>query len=159
MCVCPNVNLGGRSRAMRYVFDGRAYYGHGGDINGFAQPTMHNKADSVTLSMAINRNDAPRGPIAATVFQVVFDQPAVGVEVAVDERSVHLYPNPEEDFCTRTPSCTLGLTTSWSWTPRGVCACRSALIRAVPCGSLLATSRPTVKWSSSSERTAHSPSN
>ncbi len=101
MRVCTNVNMGGGATGygfgtMRYVFAGRTYYGHGGDINGFTQLTIHSPLDSVTLTLSINRNDAPRGPIAAAILEVVYQQLAtVGLdESALADQDVILWPNP-----------------------------------------------------------------
>jgi len=104
MQVCTNVNMGGGATGygfgtMRYVFAGRTYYGHGGDINGFTQLTIHSPLDSVTLTLSINRNDAPRGPIAAAILDVVFQQLAtVGIENgSCSDRGILLWPNPAKD--------------------------------------------------------------
>ena len=113
MRVCTNVNMGGGANGygfgtMRYVFSGHTYYGHGGDINGFTQLTIHSPLDSVTLTLSINRNDAPRGPIAAALLNVVFEQLAM---VNVAERATvvpgfSLQPNPASDEVLMTWSST-----------------------------------------------------
>lgn len=103
MRVCTNVNMGGGATGygfgtMRYVFAGRTYFGHAGDINGFTQLTIHDQSDSVTLTLSINRNNAPRGPIAAALLDVVFQQLQVGLtELADHEASFDLFPVPATD--------------------------------------------------------------
>lgn len=103
MRVCTNVNMGGGATGygfgtMRYVFAGRTYFGHAGDINGFTQLTIHDQADSVTLTISINRNNAPRGPIAAALLEVVFQQLQVGlIELADQDASFDLFPVPATD--------------------------------------------------------------
>ena len=100
MRVCTNVNMGGGATGygfgtMRYVFAGRTYYGHGGDINGFTQLTIHDAPDSVTLTLSINRNDAPRGPIAAALLETVHAQLAtIGMEEPSPVPLPLLSPNP-----------------------------------------------------------------
>lgn len=101
MRTCTNVNMGSNANGygfgtMRYSYGGRTYFGHGGDINGFTQMVIHNVDDSVTLALSINRNNAPRGPIAAALLSVAFEQMAVGLK---DDRlrttfDVSISPNP-----------------------------------------------------------------
>jgi CubicO group peptidase (beta-lactamase class C family) len=84
MRTCTNVNFGGGCNgyghgAMRYVFAGRTYYGHAGDINGFTQMSVHSEEDSVTLTLSINRNSAPRGPIAGALLATVHEGLTVGI--------------------------------------------------------------------------------
>jgi D-alanyl-D-alanine carboxypeptidase len=64
---------------MRYPLQGRTFYGHGGDISGFTQLAIHHVSDSITLVVSINRNNAPRVPIANALLQVVYDQLATSV--------------------------------------------------------------------------------
>lgn len=106
MRTCTNVNLGGGANGygfgtMRYTFEGRTWFGHAGDINGFTQLSIHNQPDSVTLVLSINRNDAPRGPIAAALLRVLYEQLGVGVqETAVADEGLLLYPVPATDHVT-----------------------------------------------------------
>lgn len=102
MRVCTNVSLGSGCTGygfgtMRYVFAGRTYFGHAGDINGFTQLSIHSAADSVTLVLSINRNNAPRGPIAAALLGVVFQQLAVGLKEMDHTTGITLRPNPATD--------------------------------------------------------------
>lgn len=103
MRVCTNVSMGNGCTGygfgtMRYVFAGHTYFGHGGDINGFTQLTIHSEADSVTLVISINRNNAPRGPIAAALLSVVYQQLAVGLKEEADHLpGITLRPNPATD--------------------------------------------------------------
>lgn len=101
MRICTNVNMGGGATGygfgtMRYVFAGHTYFGHGGDINGFTQLTIHSAPDSVTLTLSINRNDAPRGPIAAALLEVVYQQLAtVGLaDHTAPATDLQVWPNP-----------------------------------------------------------------
>ncbi len=100
MRTCTNVNIGGGANGygfgtMRYTFEGRTWYGHAGDINGFTQLSIHNQPDSVTLVLSINRNDAPRGPIAAALLRALYEQLGVGVqEMAAADDGLLLYPVP-----------------------------------------------------------------
>ncbi len=103
MRTCTDVNMGSNVNgygygSMRYSFGGRTYYGHGGDINGFTQLVIHNVEDSVTLALSINRNNAPRGPIAAALLGVAFQQLVVGLEPGVSGSfDISLSPNPVRD--------------------------------------------------------------
>jgi D-alanyl-D-alanine carboxypeptidase len=102
MQVCTNVPLGGGCTGygfgtMRHVFGGRTYYGHGGDINGYTMLTIHGITDSVTLALGINRNNAPRGPIAAALLQVVQQQLSVGLEERTKGPEVLVFPVPATD--------------------------------------------------------------
>ncbi len=102
MRVCTNVNMGGGATGygfgtMRYIFAGRTYFGHGGDINGFTQLSIHDQPDSVTLVLSINRNDAPRGPIAAAILGIAFEQLQVGVDDLADsDASFLMFPVPAD---------------------------------------------------------------
>ncbi|MEO8589076.1 MAG: serine hydrolase [Flavobacteriales bacterium] len=106
MRTCTNVNFGDGCNgyghgAMRYVFAGRTYYGHGGDINGFTQLTIHDQPDSVTLVLSINRNNAPRGPIAAAMLGVVFEGLSTGLaDVRPLAAAFELFPVPATDRVT-----------------------------------------------------------
>lgn len=103
MRTCSNVNLGNGCNgyghgAMRYAFAGKTYFGHAGDINGFTQLTIHHATDSVTLTISINRNFAPRGPIAAALLNVVHQQLSVGIAGLSDaEPGFDLFPVPAND--------------------------------------------------------------
>jgi|GEM_PF-841266 len=103
MRVSTNVNMGGGATGygfgtMRYVFAGRTYFGHGGDINGFTQLSIHNEMDSVTLTLSINRNNAPRGPIASALLDIVFLQLQVGLLDHADlDGAFDLFPVPAKD--------------------------------------------------------------
>ncbi|MDO8366498.1 MAG: serine hydrolase [Saprospiraceae bacterium] len=57
---------------MRFTYNGRTYYGHNGQISGFTTLTIYRPQDSVTLSLGINRSQAPHGPIAAALLQVMY---------------------------------------------------------------------------------------
>lgn len=100
MCITTNVGLGANTTGygygtMRYSFGGSTYHGHSGDINGFTQLTIHQRTTGVTVAISINRNNAPRGPIAAALLQVITEQLAVGLSPIPDEAGpVTVFPNP-----------------------------------------------------------------
>lgn len=104
MRTCTNVNLGNGSNGyghgtMRYNFIGKQYFGHAGDLSGFTQLTIHQEADSVTLAISINRNFAPRGPIAIAILRALEDALSVGVgEMAADRSTdINAWPNPSAE--------------------------------------------------------------
>ncbi|MBX3165123.1 MAG: serine hydrolase [Bacteroidetes bacterium] len=100
MKTCTNVNLGNNANGyghgfMRYNFAGKTYYGHAGDINGFTQLTIHQETDSITLAISINRNNAPRGPIALAMLNALKQALTVGInEPALTNNGFNIYPNP-----------------------------------------------------------------
>ncbi|NUO02671.1 MAG: serine hydrolase [Saprospiraceae bacterium] len=98
---CTNVNLGNGCNgyghgSMRYSFSGKTYFGHAGDFNGFTQLSIHQEEDGITLTISINRNNAPRGPIAAALLQVVRDNPLTTSvqEAAPVIKDLIAMPNP-----------------------------------------------------------------
>lgn len=98
MRTCTNVNFGQGCNGyghgtMRYIFGGRTYFGHAGDINGFTQLSVFGIQDSVTVVISINRNNAPRGTIAAAMLAVVHEQLTAGID-AISEDSFDLFPVP-----------------------------------------------------------------
>ncbi|MGV3636943.1 MAG: serine hydrolase [Flavobacteriales bacterium] len=103
MCITTSLGLGANTTGygygtMRYAFAGVTYHGHSGDINGFTQLTIHQRSTGVTLAISINRNNAPRGPIAAALLQVITEQLAVGLSPIPDEvGSVTVFPNPTDE--------------------------------------------------------------
>ncbi len=103
MCITTSVGLGANTTGygygtMRYSFGGVTYHGHSGDINGFTQLTVHQRTTGVTLTISINRNNAPRGPIAAALLQVITAQLAVGVSgIPTDEEDLLFFPNPVDE--------------------------------------------------------------
>ncbi|MCW5911024.1 MAG: serine hydrolase [Cyclobacteriaceae bacterium] len=100
MRTCTNVNLGNNSNGygyglMRYVFDGKTYYGHAGDLSGFTQLTVHNNTDGITLTISINRNNAPRGAIAIELLSALQNEMILSVEAQPENESrIEVYPNP-----------------------------------------------------------------
>lgn len=100
MKTCTNVNLGNNANGyghgfMRYNFAGKTYYGHAGDINGFTQLTIHQETDSITLAISINRNNAPRGPIALALLNALKQALTVGInEPVLMNSGFNIYPNP-----------------------------------------------------------------
>lgn len=98
---CINVTFGDGATGygygtMRYSFNNKIYFGHGGDFNGFTMLTIHGD-NGLTMSIGINRNNAPRGPIAAAILKTVTDYLA---HVNLDEvttSQLTIFPNPATD--------------------------------------------------------------
>ncbi len=106
MRTCSNVNFSDGANGyghgtMRYTYAGRTYFGHSGDISGFTQMAMHGLQDSVTLVLSINRNNAPRGPIAGVLLAAVHEGLTVGMAAApAPSPSFDLYPVPAREHLT-----------------------------------------------------------
>lgn len=82
---------------IRYPFaGGKTYYGHSGDISGFTQFSAHNPIDSITITVSINRNNAPRIPIAQAILNVLYTELSVSDEKYAGEMFA-VYPNPATD--------------------------------------------------------------
>lgn len=79
---------------MRYSYAGRTYYGHSGDISGFTQMAVHGIHDSVSFAISINRNNAPRGPIAAALLAAVHRGLSTGMAEHTAAIRPHAWPNP-----------------------------------------------------------------
>ena len=100
MKTCTNVNLGNNCNGygygtMRYNFAGKTYFGHAGDLSGFTNLTIHNETDDITLAISINRNNAPRGPVALAILNALQQVLTVGVnEPEINNLSFNIYPNP-----------------------------------------------------------------
>ncbi|MGV3630895.1 MAG: serine hydrolase [Bacteroidota bacterium] len=97
MKTCTNVNFsdgcnGYGYGTMRYTFNNKTWFGHAGDISGFTQLTIHQEQDSMTLTLSINRNNAPRNPIAAALIGSLVQALELGKLPAA--ASFHLSPNP-----------------------------------------------------------------
>lgn len=103
MRTCTNVSFGDGSTgyghgAGRYVYGGRTYYGHGGDISGFTQLALHSEQDGVTIALSMNRNSAPRNPITAALLAVLHQNMTVDVATHAQHAQVlELYPVPATD--------------------------------------------------------------
>src|SRR5690606_31265918 len=83
MKTCTPVNLGNGCNGygygtMRYNFAGKTYFGHAGDLSGFTQLTIHHETDDITLAISINRNNAPRGPVALAILNALQQVLTVG---------------------------------------------------------------------------------
>lgn len=106
MRTCTNVNFGDGANGyghgtMRYAYGGRTYFGHSGDINGFTQMSVHSVMDSITITLSINRNNAPRGPIAAAMLATAHQGLSVGVPDAIAApSSFTVHPVPATDRVT-----------------------------------------------------------
>ncbi len=98
---CTNVNFsdgcnGYGYGTMRYTFNNKSWFGHGGDISGYTQLTIHQQQDSITLALSINRNNAPRNPITAALLNAL--NQALEVEnIAADESAFRISPNPADE--------------------------------------------------------------
>jgi len=99
---CTNVNMGSNCSgygygAMRYGFNGKIYYGHSGDISGFTELTFYGTTDSVGLIISINRNSAPRGPIAIDLMSFV-NQLITSIDnLEEDGFDLSVFPNPASE--------------------------------------------------------------
>jgi hypothetical protein len=106
MRTCTTVNFGDGCNGygygcMRYTYAGRDYFGHGGDIYGFTQMSVHSEEDSVTFTLSINRSGAPRGPIAGALLAAVHQGLDVGI-IMVEKKppTLELYPVPAHERVT-----------------------------------------------------------
>lgn len=102
---CTSVNLGNGCNgyghgSMRYNFLGKTYFGHAGDFSGVTQLSVHQQEEGITITLSINRNNAPRGPIAAALLRVVEDNPFTtsASEASVIAENLTAWPNPAKDF-------------------------------------------------------------
>ncbi len=98
---CTNVNFGDGCNgyghgSMRYNFFGKTYFGHAGDFSGVTQLSIHQAEDEITLTLSINRNNAPRNPITAALLKVVRDNPLTtnAPEVSPIAENLVVWPNP-----------------------------------------------------------------
>ncbi len=103
MKICTNVNWshgcnGYGYGTMRYNLAGKTYFGHAGDISGFTLMTVHQEADSVTLTISVNRNNAPRGAIALALLDALDEALTVGTnQAATGNLAISVYPNPANE--------------------------------------------------------------
>jgi D-alanyl-D-alanine carboxypeptidase len=106
MRTCSNIGFSDGANGyghgtMRYVYAGRTYFGHSGDISGFTQMSVHSEQDSVTITLSINRNNAPRGPIAAAMLATVHQGLTVGImDPAHQQIEFELFPVPASEHVT-----------------------------------------------------------
>lgn len=101
MKTCSNVSYsdgcnGYGHGAMRYTYSGKYFFGHSGDINGFTTQSIHQQEDSLTLSLSINRNLAPRASVSAALISTYYANRAVSTETPT-MLPMQLYPNPVQD--------------------------------------------------------------
>jgi D-alanyl-D-alanine carboxypeptidase len=80
--------------AQRFLFNGKTYYGHNGDISGFTEMTFYGTTDSVGLIISINRNSAPRGSIAFDLMSFI-NQTLTSIDnFEKDGYDLSVFPNP-----------------------------------------------------------------
>ncbi len=85
--------------AMRYVFNGKTYYGHSGDISGFTELTFYGITDSVGLIISINRNSAPRGSIAIDLMSFINQSLITSIDnFKNDGFDLSVFPNPATEI-------------------------------------------------------------
>jgi hypothetical protein len=82
---------------QRFLFNGKTYYGHNGDINGFTEMTFYGTTDSVGLIISINRNSAPRGPIAADLVWFINQSLTAINNAERDGYDLLVFPNPAHE--------------------------------------------------------------
>lgn len=102
MKTCTNLDFGNGCNGygygtMRYLFAGKTYYGHAGDISGFTQLSIHHPTEALTLSISINRNNAPRGPIALALIRALEEALTVSVPDPSNTAFFRVYPNPAKE--------------------------------------------------------------
>jgi D-alanyl-D-alanine carboxypeptidase len=84
--------------AMRYWFNGKTYYGHNGDITGFTEMTFYGTTDSIGLIISINRNSAPRGPIAVDLMSFITQALLASIDnFNNDGFDLSVFPNPAKE--------------------------------------------------------------
>jgi D-alanyl-D-alanine carboxypeptidase len=84
--------------AMRFNYSGKTYYGHAGDISGFTELTFYGTTDSVGLIISINRNTAPRGPIAGDLMAFINQTVIASIDNYNDDNSeLSVFPNPAKE--------------------------------------------------------------
>lgn len=64
----PNCNGYGMA-TMRYLFFGKYWYGHGGDISGFTTMTVHQPETNITLTLMINQDRQNRAALATALIK------------------------------------------------------------------------------------------
>jgi D-alanyl-D-alanine carboxypeptidase len=100
---CTNVTMGANCTgygygAMRYVFNGKTYYGHAGDISGFTELTFYGTTDSVGIIISINRNSAPRGPIAIDLMTFIDQSLITSIDNFKNNGfDLSVFPNPAKE--------------------------------------------------------------
>ncbi len=106
MRTCSNISFSDGANGyghgtMRYSYAGRTYFGHSGDISGFTQMSVHGEEDSVTITLSINRNNAPRGLVAAAMLGVVHQMLSVGIgDLPEASPAFDLFPVPATELVT-----------------------------------------------------------
>jgi len=94
---CTNVAMGpycnGYGMAtMRYSFSGKSYYGHGGDISGFTNLSIHQPETNLTLTLMINQDRQNRALLALVLLRKI-NQITTGIE-DYQETNFQLVKNP-----------------------------------------------------------------
>ncbi len=102
MMQCTNVAFGQGCDGygygtMRYQFYGKTSYGHAGDVNGFTQLSIHQPVDSITLTISVNRNGAPRGAMADEIFDLLNQISTEINSLEKSNSSISIYPNPASE--------------------------------------------------------------
>jgi len=92
------VNLSGYNNGyglgcMRFRFNNRNYYGHGGNFFGYAASMFFNPADSVTLTMLVNE-DCLSPTIAAELFNTLIKTIKLNTPGMRADDLFAIYPNP-----------------------------------------------------------------
>lgn len=82
---------------MHYSFNGKSYFGHGGDFSGFTMLTISRMDKDVTLAIGINRNNAPRKFIADALLDVVESYLASAEVIEEEAGKITVWPNPADE--------------------------------------------------------------
>jgi D-alanyl-D-alanine carboxypeptidase len=80
--------------AQRFLFWGKTYYGHNGDISGFTEMTFYGTTDSVGVIISINRNSAPRGAIAIDLMSFINQTLTATDNIEKNGFDLSVFPNP-----------------------------------------------------------------
>lgn len=67
-------------------------------MNGFTQLSIHHPTEGLTLSISINRNNAPRGPVALALISALEEALTVSVPESSNVEMFRVYPNPAGDI-------------------------------------------------------------
>jgi D-alanyl-D-alanine carboxypeptidase len=79
--------------AMRFVRNGRSYWGHEGNFFGYASCMLYYPKDSICIAILANQ-DCIGQYIATSLINTLLTKIAAGIENPVEQASVRCFPNP-----------------------------------------------------------------